>query len=263
MGINVYQPLVEKDFWLELQRSAVGGYSELTKFGRNPSVGTSFETITKGAVYQTPQVGAATALRVKAGDANDTAAGSGAQEITLIGLDETGAEVTETLATAGASASAATSATFMRLYRAYTSASGTYATTATGSHTADVVIENSAGGTDWLTIDSTSYARGQSEVGAYTVPLGKTAYVVAVYVNVDSNKTADIIMFKRENILQTSAPYKCMRIQLQLGGVAGEGAISPKSYHGPYPQSTDIIFMAKAATSAEVDVNFKIILVNN
>ena len=87
----------------------IPGLSVVHKFGR-ASVGTTYSPVTFGGVYNTPQVAGATTLRVKAGDANDTAAGTGAREVTLIGLDETGAEVTEAVATAGAAASATTTA---------------------------------------------------------------------------------------------------------------------------------------------------------
>jgi len=263
MGINVYQSPVEKNFWIELQRGNISGFSSVHKFGRNPAVGVTYAPVSIGAVYQTPQAAAATKLRVKAGDANDTAAGSGAREITVIGLDETGTEVTETLATAGASASSATTATFMRLYRAYVSASGTYATSTTSSHAANIVIENNAGGTDWLTIDVTSYSKAQSEVAAYSIPLGKTGYIKTIHISVDSKKVADVTMFFRENILEAAAPYSAMRIQSQMVGVVGEVTRHPETPFGPYAALTDIGFMAKAAAVAEIDINFEIILVNN
>ena len=238
------------------------GYSVVHKFGDNPSVGTSFAPVTIGGVYQTPQVGSATTLRVKAGgNANDTAAGSGAREITLIGLDETGEEVAETLATAGASASAATSTTFIRLYRAYVSKSGTYATQSAGSHSAAITIENGSGGTDWATISATDFPRGQTEIGAYTVPMGCTAWINKCIVSVQSNKTADVLFFQRQGVLQTAAPYDSMRVVIELGGVEGEEIINPDIPFGPFPPGTDIGFMAKAATAAECDVDFEIILI--
>jgi hypothetical protein len=262
MTLNVYQSPVEKNFSLEVADGNVPGYSVVHKFGRHDAVGTTFEPISMGGGYQTPQAASATTLRVKAGNANDTAAGSGAREITLVGLDETGAEVTEALATAGTSASSATTATFMRLYRAYVSDSGTYSTSTTGSHTADVTIENGAGGTDWLTIDSTDYPRGQSEVGAYTVPLTKTAYIQSIRISVDSTKTATVMLLKRENILEAAAPYSAMRLQMQFGGVTGEAIVRLDTPMGPFPALTDILFMAKAGTPAEVDVDFEIILID-
>jgi len=235
------------------------GYDVVHKFGRNLAVPTSFVGVSVGGLYLTPQVAAATNLRVKAGNTNDTAAGSGARGITLLGLDETGAEVEETLATAGVSASSTTSATFIRLYRAYVSTSGTYGTTTAGSHAADIVIENGAGGTDWLTIDSTGYPRGQSEVAFYSVPLGKTAYVTSIQCSVQSNKTADIVMVQRRDILDAAVPYQAMRTVLQLGAVAGHASLRPATPFGPFPALTDIGFLSKGAAVSEVDVNFEIV----
>lgn len=232
------------------------------KFGRNDSVSTTFVPISVGGLYRTPQVSGATALRIKAGgNANDTAAGSGAREITLVGLDETGAQVTETLATNGASASSNTTTTFLRLFRYLVSASGTYATAAAGSHSGDIVIENAAGTEDWATIDSTTFARGQSEIGAYTIPLGKTGYILSINMNTDSTKTATLLFFQRQNILETSAPYTAMREVIDLSSLEGANTYAPNIPIGPFPALTDVGLMGKFnAGSGTMDVDFEILL---
>jgi hypothetical protein len=223
--------------------------------------------VANGGVYQTPQAASATTLRIKSGgNANDTAAGSGAREITLQGLDENFEVVTETLATAGASASSATSATFTRLYRAYVSGSGTYGSAAAGSHSDDIVIENGAGGTDWATIDATDFPKSQTEIGAYSVAAGATGYVKLRNLSIDSGKTVDVIFFSRTNIDQTSAPYDAMRAQSVVSGVSG-GSIetfgSVDIPFGPYVGPTDIGFLAKVSTgTANVSVEFEIFIVS-
>lgn len=253
--------------WLDIARSLNSAITSIKKFGRNPLVGTTFVPISIGGVYNTPQSGSATTLRIKSGgDANDTAAGTGAREITLIGTDENFAEVTETVATAGASASSATTTTFTRLYRLFVSESGTYATSSSGSHSDDIVIENGAGGTDWATIDATDFPKGQSEIGAYTVPAGKTAYVKLRDLSIDSGKTIDMVFFSRLNADETSAPYTAMRAQSVVSGVTG-GSIetfgSVEVPFGPYAGPCDIGFMAKVATgTASVSVEFEIFLVD-
>ena len=237
------------------------GFKTVHKFGRNNAVGTSFVPASIGGIYRTPQPASATTLRVKSGgNANDAAAGTGAQKIKIYGLNASGVEVDEEIATAGASASAATVNSYIRLFRAYVIESGTYATSAAGSHSADIVIENTAGTEDWATISVTDFPRSQSEIGAYTVPLGFTAYVLLLDVNVDSNKTADLIFFKREGVLDASAPYSAMRVEQEFKGVSGDVGIVPPIPTGPFPELTDIGFMAKAATSAEVDVDFLVLL---
>ena len=257
---------IPADFYTEVAKGNVPGHTIVHKFGGNPAVGVTFEPITSLGIYNTPQVSGATKLRIKAGgDANDTAAGSGAREITIVGLDETGAEVTETLATAGASASTVTTATFIRFYRAYVSASGTYATASAGSHAATITIENGAGGTDWGAIDLNGFAKGQTHIGAYSVPLGKTAYLISYSATIESTKTTEVIFFQRRNILEIVAPYTAMREVFSLGTIAGQLTNPPEMMPiGPFPALTDIGYMARvASTSADVNVEFKILLVDD
>jgi len=254
---------ITASFLEEVAKGNVVGHSIIHKFGKSTNTGTSYAPVSLGNIYNTPQVAGATALRVKAGNTNDTAAGSGAREITIQGLDETGALVSEAVATAGTSASSATSATFIRMFRCYVSASGTYATSAAGSHAADIVIENGAGGTDWATIDSTGFPRGQSEIGIYSVPVACTGFLLNAYGFSDSTKITNFLFFRRENILETSAPYSAMRLLFEERSEGGEFAYNPKA---PVSIGTvsDVGFMAKVDTgSAEVEVDFEILLIDN
>ena len=68
------------------------------------------------------------------------------------------------------------------------------------------MIENAAGGTDWGTIDSltSSLAHGQSEISAYSVPLGKKVFVKNVFVWVDAARASDVLFMQRENILDAA-----------------------------------------------------------
>ena len=244
----------------DIAAGLVPGWTVTHKFGRNLAVGSSFEPVAIGGVYLNPGPASATSLRVKAGNANDAAAGTGAREVTLQGLDETGAEVTEAVATAGASAGTGSTATFMRLYRAWVSKSGAYVdASSVGGHAADVVIENAAGGTDWLTLDATDYARGQSEVACYTVPLGSTAYIISISVTVEpsgATKPADILLVRREDILATSAPYQAPRIMHEIGKLQGTYI---QTFRSPIKVNalSDIMVLAQAASgtpSVEVDL---------
>lgn len=260
---NAPMPVTRYD--VEVARGNITGQTIIHKFGRNTAVGTTFVPVTIGGVYQTPQPASATTLRIKAGgNANDTAAGTGAREITLEGLDASGNLLTETLATNGTSASSATSGSFLRLFRCYVSGSGTYATASAGSHAGDIVIENSGGGTDWAIIDSGDFPRSQSEIGAYSIPAGKTGYIERVSFFADTTKTTDVLFFKRGNILETAAPYTAMRaiIDEKISG-GGETSLtfdSPIMIAGP----ADIGVLAKVDTgTAEVDVEFEILIVDN
>lgn len=253
----------DSNFLMRVRSGAVAGASIVQKFGSNGAVGTTFVPVAVGGIYRTPQVGAATALRIKAGNANDTVAGSGARVVHLEGLDETGTEIDVTLNTAGVSASTATTETFTRLFRAHVYESGTYATSAAGSHAAAVVIENAAGTEDWATIDSSGFAHSQTEIGSYTVPLGKAAYVLALQTSTESAKSTDVLFFAREGILDTAAPYQAMRIVYEAAGTAGIQTEGSRAPHGPYSALTDIGYMAKLSTgTGAVNVDFEILLLD-
>lgn len=250
------------DFLLDISQGRAGEYSVVHKFGRNMDVGTSFEPICNSGLYRTPQSGSATQLRVKAGNAADASGGAGARAITLVGIDANGDEITETIATNGESAGTASTNSFMRLYRAFVSSSGTYAAQSAGSHVGAITIENSAGTEDWLTISATGFPAGQSEVGAYTVPNGYKAYIKNIFLFVDSSKPATLLLFQRQNILETAAPYSSMRVVFEVDSAGGGISVPRDVPLGPFPANTDIGFMGKVATTAAtVTVSFDIILV--
>lgn len=260
-GLDSDSTIVRMPFpWLDVARGLVGGLTTVKKFGQNSAVGTSYTPVSIGGLYLTPQSGSATTLRIAAGDTNDTAAGSGARQITLEGLDENFNFASEAVATAGTSASSATTTTFTRLYRAYVSASGTYATSSAGSHAAAIVIENGAGGTTWATIEATDFPKGQSEIGAYSVATGYTAYVFLKSVSVNTGKTIDLIFFHRSNIDQTAAPYAAMRAKsVNIGLVAGMDQLTGTQIpYGPFAGPCDLGFMAKGATTPAVSVEFDV-----
>lgn len=239
---------------LDIARGLAPGCTGSFRFGRNISIGSNFTPVTRSGFYRTPQVEAATALRIKAGgNANDTANGSGAREITLVGLDASGNVITETLATAGASASAATAQAFLRLTSAYVSKSGTYATQTAGSQAGAITIENAAGGEDWAAIADGALGKGQTEMAVYTTPRGKSVAVMNITVSSDADKKANIVMFKRENILETAAPYSPMTLVVEFPQSAGliDVAFDPPLY---FPPLCDFGFLASVSAST-VDVS--------
>lgn len=254
----------DADFNIDVARGIHSKFTIIHKFGRNKAVGTTYVPVSIGGVYQTPQVSGATTLRVKAGNVNDTSEGSGARAVTLIGLNASGQEVTETIATNGTSNGTASTNSFLRLYRAYVSSSGTYGTAAAGSHAADIVIENSAGGTTWATIDYGNFPKGQTEIGVYTVPLGYNAYINNVAANVEATKVVSTLLFQRQGILKTAAPYDAVRLISTLTSTEGNTNVSDNIPHGPYPELTDLGFMARVASgTAVVSVEFEAILERN
>jgi len=227
----------------DIATGGASGWRSVKIEGRNTAIAQTYEPVAPSGVYMTPQVGAQAQLRIRAGgNANDTATGLGAREVQLYGLDENGIEVTATIATAGASASLATSQSFLRLLSARVSKSGTYATQSAGSHYADIMIE-STDGTLWAEIPLNGFPESVSRIGAYTIPADYEGFLIGVRINADAGKTVDGIVFKRENILDTSAPYSPMEVVTEFFNIS---SFLDVGYDAPIylPPMTDIGVMA-------------------
>jgi len=226
--------------------SATGGadgWRSIKIEGRNTDVAQSFVPISPSGVYQTPQAGNAVQLRIRAGgNANDTAAGLGAREVLLYGIDQNGFEITDTIVTAGASASLPSTRTFIRLLSARVSKSGRYANQTTASHFADINIE-SISGAIWGSIPLNGFGESISRIGAFTVPIDYEAYLIGIRINAAAGKTVDAIVFKREGILQTAPPYDPMVVITSLFNLTG---FEDLGYDAPIylPPLTDIGIMA-------------------
>ena len=159
-----------KDFFFEVSQGNISGYSAITKFGENSDVDTTEEDLWSVGGTLTYLTTADTFRIAAGGNAADTAAGTGAREVTFSFLDANYNEVTETIATAGASASSATSTTGLRLIRAYCGACGS-----SGSNVGNITIEAVSAATTQGLIPADT---GQTQQLHYTVPANKTAYII-------------------------------------------------------------------------------------
>ena len=173
------------------------------------------------------------------------------------------------MATNGTSESSETVTDVWRLYRAWVSKSGTYATQATASQQGAITIavtDGAKGGDVWASIPeigTTGLGIGQSLIGMYTVPKGKTAYITSSTLSVDSNKAADLYFFARTNIDETAAPYSgTMRLKNLYIGVTGIQEIQHKTYE-KYEELTDIGFFAIGALNDDISVEFELYLLEN
>lgn len=234
------------------------------KFGRNASVGTSWEDIwSVGGDYNF--LTAAATLEVIGLDANDTAAGTGAREVTICGLDATGLDISEAVATNGTSASSATSLSFLRVNRCFVSAVGTYG----GSNFDDITIRVSGAGSTLASIQgaettgTASYGAGQSELGVFSVPAGKTCFITHLTINVDGTKTINIKLVHRADLDDIVAPMSARRTIWGLDAVGGYVTQEFDSYL-TFTEKSDIWFRAITSTgTSAVDISFDLILVDN
>lgn len=249
---------LDLDYLIEVQRGNVAGASIVHKFGRNAAVPDASWEFVNLLGFTVWPLSAATTVRIKAGgDAADTAAGAGAREITVQGIDSNFAETAEAIVTAGAGASGNTTASFWRIHRAWVSAVGTYG----AANTAAVTIENSGGGTDLIQI---GIEQGQAQFGGWTVPVNKTAYLLSSHLAVDAKKAADVRLFIRADMDDTAAPMKSKRLQVYWDVILGVVRFHPYSPLGPFAGKTDIWFEAEGSGAAtEVSVDFELLVIDD
>lgn len=257
---------ITDEFRLEVARGNVPGMRYVHKFGRLSNLSTTLSPICDGGFYRTPLSNATVTLVVVSTSTDDTADGDGAREVTVVYLDGSGIEQQQSIATNGQSESSETITNVFRVLRYWVSKSGTYATQSSASQKGDLTLRVS-GGDVWATIPqiSTGFGAGQSLIGAYTVPLGWTAYILSqdFSSDVSGTKTCDWYFFKRENVLETATPFTgAMRVQNLYEGTQGLEHFTHETYE-EYPELTDIGFLAKASTTTKASCEFELLLIKN
>ena len=249
-----------RDFFVEVQKGNVSGHKMVHKFGRNPDVdtGTVPEDVwLTGGLMNWPTTAAV--VSVTSTDADDDGAptsNTGAQTLTIEGLDSSFDEQTETITLNGTTA-VTTSASFIRVNRAFVATAGTYH----GNNEGDIV--GTIGGATMFTILT---GVGQTQVARYTVPNAKTAYLQSIFVSVDEKKSGGTVqLFNNTSADDTSQPFSgTKRIALQLDVVSGEEIIQPRSPM-VFAAKTDIWFEIPlvGADDTPVDVDFELLVVDD
>ena len=250
--------IASTNYLTEVQKGLVDKFSLIHKFGRNETVPNGSWAFVSLLGHTGWPLTAATTVRVKAGNAADDTAGAGAQSITVQGIDSNLDEITEDITTAGASASSATTASFWRVHRAWVKVTGTYGAANTG----DVVIENSAGGTDLIKIAA---AEGQTQFCGFTIPNTFKGYLNHLIIHADSvnnTRNFNIRLFTREKFNTTSAPNMLPpRIKLFFDGVAGTVDYRPPGPGIVIDELSDVWVEAYGdGTTGEVSASMEIIL---
>ncbi len=253
--------LFHRDFLIEVQKGGIiPGHSMVHKFGRNMAVANASWELVSILGGATSFLSAADTVRIKTGgNINDTeTTGAGAREVTVEGIDSNLAIVSEAIATKGSSVSSSTTASFWRVLRAWVSAVGTYG----AANTAAITIEDTSASMDMIQIAA---GEGQTQRAAYTIPTGKTGYLLAVHITVDAAKAADLRLFTRENFNDTSGDMASKRIKFFWDGIIGQVDYNPEGPDMILPALTDIWIEAEGSTGAatEVSAGFELLLVNN
>lgn len=255
----------QNDLGLEIAKGDVKGHSVVHKFGAAQGLtSSSWQMVASAKDYPTPTT--ATALEIVSDDnTNDIAAGSGARKVTIQGIQDWDVgEVSSEVSLNGTTAVAAGS--WLRVYRLKVTESGTYASTSGSSHDSTITLRVASAGATWATINTeTNFGLGQSEIGAYSVPSGYSAYIKDFEIEVESTKAADVAFFARENANETSAPFtgvlQVKEVFRSLSGDLNESYFAPL---GPFTGPCDFGWLAKSTSgTADVSVDFEIIIVED
>ena len=230
-------------FELQVVRNQVENHKTVFKFGFNPDVNGTEETIWDvGGIYAYP--GSAVAMTVTT-DAGTPANDNGVQ-VLVSGLDADYNEVSEEVTLAG-SGTATTTQTFLRVNRAYVSGSQ--------APTGNLNITN--GGTTYARI---TLGENQTLMALWTVPAGYTAFLDHVNIatgttNANQYVTAQIVQRQLGGVFRVM-----MKQTLGSGGVADFIIRYPISV----PEKTDLEVRAISSGSNNlISANFSMIYIKN
>lgn len=202
---RIQEMLASHPYDLLAARNLLKGIKDLRKFGENVAIGASNEVIsgTGGAVPFMPT--AAVAVEAISSDGGDIdSSGAGARTICVQGLNTNFDEIEETISMNGASASDATTLTFIRVIRAFAVTTGTYR----GSNIGAITIRPSGGGTTFETIVAD---HGQTSTTHFCVPRGKTFFMTATMIQIDSTKAVHPIFYYCPGADSIVAPFQGAR----------------------------------------------------
>ena len=254
-------------FDLDAARKHIVGQSAFFFFGFNDAVSTTWVDIHPNSGNINWQT-SAQSIEVVSTDAadNGTTPGLGVRSVEVHGLSATGEDQDEVILTNGTTAVAGT-LTYMRVNKMHSETCGTYG----GSHQGDITCQVAGGGAllskmtgeEGAVDTSVVYGSGEAGNGYWSVPLGKVMYITRLEVipDVSGNKTVDIALYERENILDVTAPFSPRRVVWQEKSATSTVEHEFKS-HIKIKSLTDIWFRAKASGAAAVEVALDFYLVD-
>ena len=183
--------VVAQEYTYSVAEGVVPNHYALFKFGTRTAVAAGTQsTVWEGATALYPYLANAEQLKIASSSANDTAAGTGARTLTILGLDANFDEITETIDMAGL-AVVTTVNSYKRIFRAFVATCGTLYANA-----GNITVTNNAGTVQQLYIP---VGDGQTLMTTWTVPKGRKLYLTQITKSTDSNKGARVSLFTRYN----------------------------------------------------------------
>ena len=250
---------------LAIAKGEVTGASNINKWGNAPDFDTADGEVT---VWDAAEDGAAweqmtyTFSTTAAIDSISSTDNTDTEDITIVGLDTNWAEVTQTVTLTGQTR-AALSTSLIRVYRAY-NANGT-------EFSGHVIIYENDTTTGGVPDDPTLIravidpANQQTEMAVYTIPAGKTGYLLGGYCSTaGANKSSNYIIKFRARLFN-----KVFRTQQKVALSDSGSSFIPFTYPIPqsFPEKTDILVTAEmtvsGGTGATISAGFSIVLIDD
>jgi len=243
----------EIDFYLAVAKGDFTGYSNVSKFGYNPTVGSgNYESIWEGSNAY-PWMSAADQLEVLSSDADDTSAGTGARTVELQGLDSSWNILTETVTMNGTSA-VTTTGSFLRIFRARVVTAGS-----SGRNEGTITIrDQDTSTTRALITNGATDGNGQTLMAVYTIPAGKTGYVININVSSQKDQEQTYRLMARDNTVANAA-WNVKEFLTGRGGFSDwrKYAINKAT------EKTDLDFQVISNSTSAAAGGFELILIDN
>ena len=249
---------VQEPYELQVAKGQIAGASTLYKFGTNPDVDGTEETVwSTGGNYPWPA--AAFTAFISSSSAADTSAGTGAQTVTVEGVDENYAVQTVTVNMNGQTQVQLGDASgWLRINRIFVATSGSGGTAAGTIYVANSGV--SSGVPTGVTYGHIVQGENQSQIAVYTVPAGFTLYVddvtfTAAIAIANKNVTAKFVT--RDFGSNTFRTRFIQTLQSNL-------LVLPLRYPLALTEKTDIECRAFSdTTNVEVGASFQGVLIAN
>lgn len=178
MTLIGYADSYYKDFFRDLAEDRLRGIALIHDFGHNDAFGTTTETLfTVGGLYY--WLPSAQQVTIVSDSAEDSATGTGAREVKILGLDGSYEGLEETISTNGTTAVTTTN-NFLRILSFEVEAAGS-----NESNAGTVELKDNA---QTNTIELIEPGKGISHSATWTVPNNRTSYLVTWFGSELSNK---------------------------------------------------------------------------
>ena len=240
---------------LAVSRGHSQGYRSLYKFGYNPDVDTTEETVW-GNAGDYIWLDSAVTMFVSSTSANDSGTGIGARTILIQGLDEDYNEIEETI-TLNGQTQVATQLSYLRVYRSFVTLAGS------NEGTSGVIYIGSSGATGGVP-NSSVYASisigNQTQIAAYTVPAGYTLYIDEINFTAAVSQAQKLVHCKFNSRDYESNVFRTRFVQV----IQSNQLIQSFKYPQGFTEKTDLeCRVSTDTTNTAIGASFQGVLIKN